>query len=336
MRTHQRGRLLSAALALLALVALGASRRAARDDSRRRAARRHRLRARRRTGRAPGQGHRRPGERRQDDQDRLEELHRVDHHRQHLRPGAEGRRLQRQVRPEPRAENVATKAIKQGQIDGYPEYTGTALTALLGVDPKDVPKDEDEAYEEAKKLYTSKLNLIALDADAVHRLELPGMTKEKAAELGNPKTISDLKGKSQDLTIAASAECFKRTDCALGLREGLRPEVQEEDPDRRRPAPRGDPLQEGRPDRSRSPPTGRSRPTKRSSSRTTRTSSRPTTSRSCSARRAARSSAPTGVKVIETVQKGLTTPVMSELNSRVDLDKQKPEDVASEYLKDYL
>jgi osmoprotectant transport system permease protein len=39
-------------------------------------------------------------------------------------------------------------------------------------------------------------------------------------------------------------------------------------------------------------------------------------------------------KVIEQVQAGLTTPVMQELNSRVDLDKQKPADVATEYLKE--
>ena len=45
---------------------------------------------------------------------------------------------------------------------------------------------------------------------------------------------------------------------------------------------------------------------------------------------------PAGEKVITTVQEGLTTEVMSELNSRVDLDKEKPEAVAAEYLKDYL
>jgi glycine betaine/choline ABC-type transport system substrate-binding protein len=33
------------------------------------------------------------------------------------------------------------------------------------------------------------------------------------------------------------------------------------------------------------------------------------------------------------VQEGLTTPVMSELNSRVDLDKQESLAVAIEYLK---
>ena len=41
---------------------------------------------------------------------------------------------------------------------------------------------------------------------------------------------------------------------------------------------------------------------------------------------------PDFAKTIELVQKGMTTPVMQELNSRVDLDKQKPADVAKQYL----
>ena len=37
---------------------------------------------------------------------------------------------------------------------------------------------------------------------------------------------------------------------------------------------------------------------------------------------------------IEKVQQGLTLPVMQELNSRVDIDKQEPAAVATEYLKE--
>jgi glycine betaine/choline ABC-type transport system substrate-binding protein len=39
-------------------------------------------------------------------------------------------------------------------------------------------------------------------------------------------------------------------------------------------------------------------------------------------------------KVVQSVQEGLTTKVVQELNSRVDLDKQKPEAVAAQYLKE--
>ena len=37
---------------------------------------------------------------------------------------------------------------------------------------------------------------------------------------------------------------------------------------------------------------------------------------------------------IEKVQQGLTLEVMQELNARVDVDKEKPEDVAHEYLQE--
>ena len=43
---------------------------------------------------------------------------------------------------------------------------------------------------------------------------------------------------------------------------------------------------------------------------------------------------PEGQKVIEDVQKPLTEKVMGELNSRVDLDKQEPEKVAKDYLRE--
>ncbi len=37
---------------------------------------------------------------------------------------------------------------------------------------------------------------------------------------------------------------------------------------------------------------------------------------------------------IEKVQEGLSLEVMQELNARVDVDKEKPEDVAAEYLQE--
>ena len=45
-----------------------------------------------------------------------------------------------------------------------------------------------------------------------------GVTKATADKLGL-KTISDLKGKSQDLTLYGSPECRTRLDCLLGLQQ---------------------------------------------------------------------------------------------------------------------
>jgi glycine betaine/choline ABC-type transport system substrate-binding protein len=43
---------------------------------------------------------------------------------------------------------------------------------------------------------------------------------------------------------------------------------------------------------------------------------------------------PDAQKTVENVQRGLTEKVMQELNSRVVLDKQKPDKVAGDYLRE--
>ena len=230
-------------------------------------------------------------------------------------------------------EQVATKAIQKGQIDGYPEYTGTALTALLGVDPKDVPKDETQAYEEAKKGYAKKYGFTAFPQTPFTDSNAVGMTAAKAKELGNPTKISDLKGKAQNLTIAASAECFKRTDCALGLKKVYGLTFKKQIPidvsqrhevilkkkaditipfttDGQIAANKEVVLED---DKDLFPPYNVTFVVKDT---------------------AAKRLGPDLEKVVTTVQKGLTTPVMSELNSRVDLDKQDPAKVASDYLRE--
>ncbi|HEX8103003.1 MAG TPA: glycine betaine ABC transporter substrate-binding protein, partial [Solirubrobacteraceae bacterium] len=59
------------------------------------------------------------------------------------------------------SEQIAYKALKSGQIDAYPEYTGTALTSFFGVKTADVPRQPDEAYDLAKTNY-AKENITAL------------------------------------------------------------------------------------------------------------------------------------------------------------------------------
>ena len=43
---------------------------------------------------------------------------------------------------------------------------------------------------------------------------------------------------------------------------------------------------------------------------------------------------PEGIEIVESVQEPMTEEVMRELNARVDLDKEKPEDVATQYLQE--
>ena len=46
------------------------------------------------------------------------------------------------------SEQVALKALENGDISGYPEYTSTALTSFFNVAPEDVPADAQAAVDE--------------------------------------------------------------------------------------------------------------------------------------------------------------------------------------------
>jgi glycine betaine/choline ABC-type transport system substrate-binding protein len=113
------------------------------------------------------------------------------------------------------SEQIALRALKSGQVDAYPEYTGTALTSFFGFKTEDVPKDPSEAYDETKAGF-AKDGLTALDPTPFTNSNAVGMLRERAEELG-VTTISDLSGKSEDLTLAGSPECRQRPDCLLGL-----------------------------------------------------------------------------------------------------------------------
>jgi len=115
------------------------------------------------------------------------------------------------------SEQVAFKALKSGSIDMYPEYTGTALTSFFKVKTADVPKDADEAYEQAKAEY-AKNNITALERTPFQNTFIIASTKATADKADNPKTVTDLFANNPDLSISGFPECRQREDCLLGLR----------------------------------------------------------------------------------------------------------------------
>jgi osmoprotectant transport system substrate-binding protein len=114
-------------------------------------------------------------------------------------------------------EQTALKALEGGQISAYPEYTGTALLSFFGVKAEDLPNDETVAYEQAKEEFAKK-DLTALKPTPFVSSNEVAVTKETADKLGLQK-ISDLEGKSQDLTLYGTPECRQRLDCLLGLQQ---------------------------------------------------------------------------------------------------------------------
>ena len=115
------------------------------------------------------------------------------------------------------SEVIAKKALEEGEIDAYPEYTSTTLTSLYKVAPEEVPGDATEAYEMAKSELEGD-GLTAFPPTPFTSANAVGLLTEKADELGLT-TISDLEGVSQDLVLYGTTECRQRIDCLLGLEE---------------------------------------------------------------------------------------------------------------------
>jgi osmoprotectant transport system substrate-binding protein len=113
------------------------------------------------------------------------------------------------------SETVALKAVKSDQISGYPEYASTALTSFFGLEPEEVPSDAAEAWEKANEEF-EKEGLTAFEPTPFASANAVGTTTATAKKYGL-KTVSDLEGVSEKLSLFGSPECRQRIDCLAGL-----------------------------------------------------------------------------------------------------------------------
>ena len=119
------------------------------------------------------------------------------------------------------SEQIAYKALKAGQVDGYPEYTGTSLTSFFGVKTKDVPRDPDEAYELAKTEY-AKQGITALPRTSFENKYVLTTSPAKQKDLLKGATTISAVAKLPDvgkLRLAGFPECRQRTDCFVGMKQ---------------------------------------------------------------------------------------------------------------------
>lgn len=110
---------------------------------------------------------------------------------------------------------VCFEAVKNGDIDLYPEYTGTGLTAQLKMD---VITDADEAYQVVAEEFDKQFNIKWLSPLGLNNTYTLAVTQEVAEEYG-VETFSDLAGVSENLIFGAEHEFFNRQDGFEGLVE---------------------------------------------------------------------------------------------------------------------
>ena len=150
-------------------------------------------------------------------------------------------------------------------------------------------------------------------------------------KLGNLKNTSELKGKESKLKISGFPECKQRTDCLLGVEKTYGLKFAEFVASEQK----YDVLDNGSADVIFGFTTDGELTTGKYVTLEDDKSLFPPYNISFLIKdEALKKIGPEGQKVIEEVQKPLTEKVMGELNSRVDLDKQEPEEVAAAYLKE--
>ena len=228
-------------------------------------------------------------------------------------------------------EQVAYRALQAGEVDAYPEYTGTALTSFFGYQTDEVPSDPVEAYELAKEEY-AKEGVTAPAQGPFDNTYVITSTQETADGLGNPQTVSELADAegADDLSIAGFPECRQRTDCLLGLEDAYNytPEFVSTES-------QYEALDQGEADLLFGFGTDGALSTDTYYTYEDDQNLFPPYHIVLSMRdETAEAIGPEGMDVVERVQEPLTDEVMRELNARVDLDREKPEDVAADYLRE--
>ena len=228
-------------------------------------------------------------------------------------------------------EKTALAALEGGDIDAYPEYTGTALLSFFGVQADKLPKDPTAAYEQAREGFAEK-NLTAFEPTPFTSSNEVAVTQETAEE-NDLTTISDLKPVAGEFTMYGSPECRQRLDCLLGLQEVYGLEFQKFVPVDI--ALRHEVLTKGQADVSivftTDPQIERENFVLLEDDMDMFP---PYNSTLVMRNEIAEQGGAALEEVVTMVNEGLTDEAMQELNARVDLDKQTPEEVAGAYLSE--
>jgi osmoprotectant transport system substrate-binding protein len=109
--------------------------------------------------------------------------------------------------------DIAMAAIRRGEIDVYPEYTGTALLVVLKAQQQG---DAVQTFDFVKSEYERLYGLTWLDPAPMNNTQALATTAELSARFGL-HTLSDVAAKAPQLRLGAVPEFVKRSDGLPGL-----------------------------------------------------------------------------------------------------------------------
>lgn len=110
---------------------------------------------------------------------------------------------------------IAHKALVSNEVDLYPEYTGTALNSVLKAP---VISDPDAVYKQVKEFYEKEFEVTWLKPSGINNGYAMLVRPETASQY-KLKTLSDLAKVSKQLKIGAGPEFADRKDGLPGLKE---------------------------------------------------------------------------------------------------------------------
>ena len=111
------------------------------------------------------------------------------------------------------ASSVIHTSIVSGEIDLYPEYTGTGLLSILELD---LMTDPDEVYKTVKDAYEDQFQITWLDYAQANDGQGLFISKRASDQYGIT-TISDRQSNAENLRFASQGEFDQREDGMPGL-----------------------------------------------------------------------------------------------------------------------
>ena len=109
---------------------------------------------------------------------------------------------------------VAHQAMLDGQVDIYPEYTGTGLLTVL---KEDMMSNPQAVYDLVKQEYADQYSLVWLDPAPMNNTQALAMLRTKANEMGI-SNFTEMVAQADQLVLIGSPEFAEREDGIPGLK----------------------------------------------------------------------------------------------------------------------